>query len=385
MVRIADQVWRAWREEAEREVEWSLLMLLSCSVPPPDVERALTETMTEVVIKWDGEHPGRFFGEWSWTHANEGVVVKATESEDFEQALRAVTAGLQRRGLDGVIDVYDPPPIPDRPPTAHLLECRLRVRGERIQRGPHTYTWNADPGALAASVEVAVRWCVDGGRRGELALLVDVMPPLALSPDEDVFGRVIEALDPPRRLELRTLLLGEMRCLALNPSDGRITLIETVRLRKWRDALDGLTGVLMASADSVAYGLIKHGSAVAQAVNDHSLSYDWPPRADLPPGDHQMSRVYAFEDTYAPDAFAIQLLGPGYAGRVPSGPRWRQDTAGNHSVLLRHEDPDAWFDTEFVEYGSDFTRALRAQPPEVLVRAREDLAPILNFPDGRRV
>ncbi|MDQ3741069.1 MAG: hypothetical protein M3389_09020, partial [Actinomycetota bacterium] len=78
----------------------------------------------------------------------------------------------------------------------------------------------------------------------------------------------------------------------------------------------------------------------------------------------------AFEDRFAPDAFGVQLLGPGYEGRVPPTPLYRAEPAGAGCTLLEHADLPAWLDEPF-----------GPEVPPVLAEAREALAPILFGPE----
>jgi hypothetical protein len=81
----------------------------------------------------------------------------------------------------------------------------------------------------------------------------------------------------------------------------------------------------------------------------------------------------------APDAFGAQLLGPGYAGRIPSGGEWERVDVESDVALLLHRDPAAWFGVPLPPITPD--DCIRRDPsyptPDVLLRAREDLADIL--------
>jgi hypothetical protein len=131
------------------------------------------------------------------------------------------------------------------------------------------------------------------------------------------------------------------------------------------------------------YGFVKRGSNRPAAELATSLAQDWPP---VPHSDPYTLGSQPFEDEFAPDAFGVQLLGPGYAGRVPDRPSWRQEPVGPDAVILEHVDPEAWFARPFVEFGGRRSPTLPPLPPvpDVLARAREDLAPIL-FTDDVRV
>jgi hypothetical protein len=144
----------------------------------------------------------------------------------------------------------------------------------------------------------------------------------------------------------------------------------------WREPVQELKSLLPAVAETVVYGLIKHGSSVTEAVFGESLSHDWPPR----PGVRRtwpLTCARAFESSLAPDAFALQLLGPGYAGRLQPGSSWRQHNVASDTVVLEHTQPEAWFNVEFVPYGPGMRTAIGVSEPAVLAQARREFAEIL--------
>jgi hypothetical protein len=144
---------------------------------------------------------------------------------------------------------------------------------------------------------------------------------------------------------------------------------------RWERALDELTSLLRENADMLAYAYIRRGSRTA--VFGDRLDRDWPKRPNpRPRGGGWTSE--AFEDVFAPDAFAVQLLGAGYAGRVRDSPSYRQEPVGERATLLEHLDLPAWFDAPFVPYGR---RHDPDEPlPPVLAKARAELEPILYSP-----
>ncbi len=83
-----------------------------------------------------------------------------------------------------------------------------------------------------------------------------------------------------------------------------------------------------------------------------------------------------YEDVLAPDAFGVQLLGPGYRDRVPRGPDWEHRDLGDGCVLLVHRDLAAWF-AEPMPAISPQDAMLQAPDfpiPEVVRRAVEEFA-----------
>jgi len=179
------------------------------------------------------------------------------------------------------------------------------------------------------------------------------------------------------------------RLLAIDPSSGRVTLVATFAERAyWPRAYTPLRNVLAAAADLVAYGLVKHGSDVSSAARGDSLVFDWPARPgglglNVPRTAEAMVEARAaeaFEDVYAPDAFASQLLGPGYEGRIPTGGRWRSEPVGSASTLLEQLDLSTWFEYEFVPFNPGMKGARNVASPPVLEAAREDFREVLYSP-----
>jgi hypothetical protein len=81
---------------------------------------------------------------------------------------------------------------------------------------------------------------------------------------------------------------------------------------------------------------------------------------------------------WAPDAFAMQLLGPEYDGRSV-GETWQTTPLASGRMLVEHRDPEAWFDTPFAPFDGSFGLGRSPyEPPPVLIQAREDFADVLS-------
>jgi hypothetical protein len=166
------------------------------------------------------------------------------------------------------------------------------------------------------------------------------------------------------------------RSVAVTASRGRVSLIEggpALHRGGWRATLRELVVQMEAASPLCVYGFVKRGSHRPVAQLGISLAEDWPP---VPHFDPYSITAEAFEDRFAPDAFGVQLFGPGYAGRVPDGPRWKPVGAGTDAIVLEHFDLDAWFERSFVPFGGRRPHQ-PARVPEVLAKARKDFAEIL--------
>jgi hypothetical protein len=281
------------------------------------------------------------------------------------------------------MDIHDWPKVARPPIAAPLLECRLRVRGERVHRESIFFKWRPDPQALDAGAAGAARWCGRHRLSASLVLSADVAPDVPVDPHVDLAAHLRKTVTEHLRTALFAVRPDRFRIASVHSEDGRLSLVDggaSVEGDWWREALAELTGVLREHADVVVYGFIKRGSAVTAAWLDRSLTRDWPPRPDIKLLTAEV-RGAAFQDAYAPDAFGVQLLGPGYAGRIPEGPEWRRERVGDGAVLLEHVDLESWFAHPF---GSPESIAAGMPTPPVLMRARTELAPILFTEDVLR-
>jgi hypothetical protein len=388
MVRIADPIWAAWREQVERGHEPVVLMLLSPAGDSGAAVHALREAVLEVQDAYEaeaqrsGDADPPFPGEWNWVAVPDGVLVQVAECDALDTVLRAVAAGLERRGVDGTLELREPPKLALPPRRAHMLECRLRVRGERLRREASSYRWQADPSAHEAILAVAERWCRQRGDRAAQSLSVSDLAPVRLEPGEDVLDRMRETVTDQLHVRVSAVAADEFRSVAARAWAGGVSLVEGgawVEAGRWRESLAELTAILRDHADLLAYGFVRRGWAVAEALLDRSLSYDWPPRPGAEPRGIGFTSE-AFEDLYAPDAFGVQLLGPGYAGRLPGSAAWRSEPAGRVSALFEHVDLPEWFDAPFVPFGQRLAPADQPEPPAVLAQARVELAQVLHTP-----
>ena len=384
-MQIAERVWPAWREAAAQWDEPSLLLLFSPAGSHDDAAVAVREAVLEVQDAFEAEAATLgladppFTGEWSWVRVPDGVLVQVVESENFEDVLPAVAAVLERRGVEGVFDLRERPTAARPPITAHMLECRVRVRGERLRPEERAYRWQADPTAHEAILAAGERWCRQCGASPNQSLAVSTVPPVPLAHGEDVLERMRDEVVHGMHVAVSSVAGDEFRSVAARAHAGGVSLVmggAWVEGGEWPAAVEELVGLLREHAELLVYGYIRRGWAVQDALLDPSLPFDWPRRPDFEPRGIGFARQ-AFEDVYAPDAFGVQLLGPGYAGRVPEVPAWRAEPVGDESTLLVHSDPPAWFDEPFVPFRQ---RTAPPETPDVLTQARVELAPILYTP-----
>jgi hypothetical protein len=136
---------------------------------------------------------------------------------------------------------------------------------------------------------------------------------------------------------------------------------------------------MVATSERLVYGFVKRGENRSAAERATSQIQDWPRILHF---NAWNLNAESFEDEFAPDAFGVQMLGPGYQRRVPTGPSWKSSPAGQDRVVLEHIDPAAWFEAPLPSGAKPGSPAPETAPiPDVLLEARRDFAPILFHDD----
>jgi len=380
VIEIADRVWTTWRELCEQSHKASIVLLFRSPLPREEARELVTSAVEEMYASFVAvyEDSDVTVGSWVVGVAPEGLMIDSGEKCDaFEDMLSALKDQLDRRGVEGSLDVYEPAELVLPPVVAPLIECRIRVAGER-RPAALAFGWHSDTAMLHATLRVALAWWQNEAQDACQSITLGLLPAVPAGPASGIEARLREAVaSVGTQVELNTATAGGARTIVVSPMSSTVTLIRAgadMAGAGWPGAVEELRGVLHDVSAYAAYAYLKHGSNRTKAVLSESLEYDWPP----PPGIRHQWMAEAFEDSYAPDAFAVQLLGPGYAGRVPTGERWRGTEIGA-SVLVEHVDPASWFGQPFAPLGGwPFRAEAAAQPPPaVLSEARADLAGIL--------
>jgi hypothetical protein len=340
---------------------------------------------------------------WSVELEPAGVILRQWGfAPDVGATLGALSRALEGCGVDGRLVAHTPEPEAVHTPLAErdeeLLECHVRVRGERrlytpehelqlaARRGREppdpVVRFFPDDAALHAGIEAALDWVASPPDGADLWSFGDAPHRDVCEVRAHIAAALAAAVD--RSHVLATAWWesdASFRMMAVWPGTGDVSFVEggtRLAAGDWRPAYAALLEALQAASDWGSYGLIKRGRQPAQA--GRSLTYDWVPALHY--GSYNLAH-HPYEDVLAPDAFGAQLLGSGYAGRIPSGSEWERIDLESDVVLLLHRDPAAWFGVPLPPVTpDDFIRRDPSFPtPEVLLRAREDLAKILVTAD----
>ncbi len=180
-----------------------------------------------------------------------GVALRIEEEpDDFEGLLRGIAAGLEERRMEGSFDLLELPRAPVLADEVDLLECRIRVCGERVHHSGVVYGWQAEPDVLWRTLAAAARWCLEGADGGTVVLQVGAMAEVVLRDGADVEAYLREAIMSVGEIGLIGLTAIEserFRTVAVEPGNRRVSLIEGGLLLGgdgWRATVVGLTAVL---------------------------------------------------------------------------------------------------------------------------------------------
>jgi hypothetical protein len=388
MVRVADGVWARWREVTADGSKPSMSLLFVSRARRAEAHEALCAAASDAVSVLDtdeivpelGGPPKPGF--WRAMVVSGGVLLYVGgEPDDFEGLIGLIVEGLQARGVSGRLELFESSRVAEIPASMPLVEARLRVRGERydhLGRGQR-YAWRADADALRELVIAAGRWCAAYDGPLGLSSTVFLLPRVVVEP-EGLEAHLDEALDAVgiNSFDLISSGVDGLRMVVVQPNHGRVSLVQADRRLlpdDWQPAVSEVTAFMAANTDRLVYGLVKHGCRVDRVRLGDSLWLDWPPRIGFDAG---LSRQGGVEDRFAPDAFAVQLLGPGYAGRIPAGSDWtRRELNADHATLLEHTNPQAWFGFSPAGFVNPGESLPGSEVPEVLARARSDFGDIL--------
>ena len=342
------------------------------------------ERVIEMISPQPGDEPP-WPGEWHPVELSDGGVgIRVYDCDRADVFVPRVVRALEDQGIDGELGLYQWPPAPELPARALVLECRLLPRGARIHIGDRTYHWKSDRAARDRLVTLAGAWLRRGDERSAPVLKVGPGPAVLLGPADEIASKMLSELDSSGGIKVHVATDYGFRIITWSRNHQQVALIHAVGQADqpdgWPAYVRDLTEVLLRSADASAYGYIKRGSSPARARNGYSLAEDWPQRGGHGEREIYRSSTGAFYDEYAPDAFATQLLGPGYAGRIPRAPSYERRAIAD-SVLLEHKDPSAWYERSFVPPNIDARHINEAAPPTVLRCARAELDPILFRPE----
>jgi hypothetical protein len=393
VVEFDDAVWRTAEARFEEDPEWVLAMLLEPAGGSVGLVAAIREwglgreaTYVAHPDRLSGSVPGP--GAWECMSVARGVLLQVTECDDYRAAFEALRVELERRGVEGRISLWDEPTGVRAPAMQDLLVCRVSIRGIRVHDEPEAYEWRPDPFAYQACADLVDSWFGGTGSSVLRSLQMGSMPPVPIAAHEPVADRLIESMAASAWFRAVAIGPGEFRVVGAKPHSGRICLMAGVTDGAsdwWQAPLAEFRGVLRDAGHLFTYAFVRRGWDVYSAFGFQPVARDWPFRSEYEPRGRGFASA-AFDDLVVPDAFGLQLIGPDHAKRLDIGPSWQAEETAGGVLLLAHAEPDQWFGASFVplppprssRWVRDEAANERERPiPEVLARARDDLAPIL--------
>jgi hypothetical protein len=383
MIRMPKRVLRRWRAiagDGQYGDDTYIEVLFTSRLDPVAAADVLTASLRRVQHEYAEAHTEvdpdlrgvPFAGEWDVTPVAEGALLfGGRKSDDGEAVLHAMVADLDRQGVSGRLDLYALPDAPGRPAGIGVIDASLRIVGQRVA-GPGRSRWSADRDALERVVEAATHWC--SGVRPDRAVTINsgTLPTMLVRRPESPYARVRAVLYRDFLMTFSSIGDDRFRTVAVSPDNGRVSLLEGgPRLHRsgWRPAVADVTELLTSMSADLVYVRVRRENDIHRAESPETRQADRP-RA-------YYHEAIPCEDHLAPDAYAIQLLGPGYQGRLPDGEECRTTQLPGGRALLEHADPAGWFDEVSHEAA---IRGESVPSRALLTRARESMAPIL-FPE----
>jgi hypothetical protein len=218
-----------------------------------------------------------------------------------------------------------------------VLETSVQVIGEREPGRAHD-RWVADRQALERVVKLAIDWCLQARPDRAVTLQSGATPAVFIRRADSAVERTRAVLYTDYLTTVRSIGEDRHRAVAIAPGYGRVTVVEGGRWLDrvgWRPTtVEAMTDFLKAVSAEVVYGRIRRTDQLSEAEFPEAFK-------SLPLVRTNLDAI-AHQDHLAIDIHAIQLLGPGYRGRIPSVPGWRVTELTHSSTLLEHPNPRAW-------------------------------------------
>jgi len=345
MVKLPKRVLERWRELSSESRKVHIELLLASRLDPDAAAVALSRSLDRILAAFEARYEDPPAGEdepcpgeWDVTPVPEGAMLTGGYKCDaFEEMLSAIVEDLGREGVTGKLDLYALPPAPEPPFGIGVIEAGVRVLGRRVTNGRDR--WAADRTALLRVVAVAVEWCLQS--RPDLGVTIRGSggPTLLVRRCDCARDKLLDAAGGRGRTTLCSVGADRFRGAVVAPAEGRVTVFEggpLLHAAGWRPSVDACRGFLQSVSDDIVYGRVRQ----AHQLRDAEAGYR---ERKERLGSARMDAT-AHEDHGVPDAFAIQVLGPGYSGRLPSGTDWRFTDLGKERMLVVHCEPAPWFD-----------------------------------------
>lgn len=292
----------------------------------------------------------------------------------YDAVLDGLVAGLVELGISGSLTSHGPPvddpphplAVERRAATTELIAGRVSVLGESSWPSP-PYGWIVDDQVIDDVAATAVRWCCAGDAAramhyggADFAVVTDGGDAVQLLS--------LQLRDGSSRVCSVACVLpsGMVRQVDFAMSIGYVALISGSggpMDAVWREHVDAVRVGVVEVAPFARYAMVRRGKTWRRLASADVLARDWVamPHLSRP---RRLSRALPLEDRRVPDAFGIQLLGPGHAAGTPSSDDWTRTPVARDRVLLERRDLAAWFS--------------RPRPDEATLRAaRDDLRPLL--------
>lgn len=279
-----------------------------------------------------------------------------TTAEEADRILDELGEALAGAGGFGSIRAVPRQQTPIDNPDVRMvgLTAGFCIEGHTDPQKP--MDWITQPETMEPIIEKALEWFVlPGGTYYVSSGWSDVRCTLEQCRDllttalgaDSLSSRIVCATDDGKARSVDFGYTGAVFFARLDPDDD------------WEPSVEDLTGVLASLSGQIQYGAIKR-TRLSEQIWDGFTDNEFPARPYLPRGKSEFGRSVV--ETYVPDAFGVQLLGPQHS--LPDSTHWLRKPLACGRTLLIHRDLPSWF--------------AGPQPDEAtLQQARDDLEPML--------
>ena len=262
----------------------------------------------------------------------------------FRDMLRVLAEDLSRGGHSGVVSVAKTDSkklrLPDPGVPALTAGFTLNLDPKRVEALRGTFSrsgWNADMEATRQVLDVLLNWVSDGP--GSLAYVTGARPKAL--PDQDT-GRalILAELDRDERgVGVVTLHPGGFRRVYFE-SMGHVLVEIAGDSENWQAHVAGFADLMRRAEPWLRYGMVKR--ALAAQCGYGGLMGSVPAVPSLTVTGKSALTTPTMEEHLVPDAFGLQMLGPGHLAQHPDLSRWNVEEVGA-KVLVSARDIAAWF------------------------------------------
>ncbi len=289
------------------------------------------------------------YGEGPWkTPTGHVLVVHPADSDNFDQWISRMVAGLEDLGVTGKLEGTKPVyveewPAEDPTPAAYLAWAPdLKAVTADLNRGSH---WHVPPDATEMILEHTAAWIKAGG---DQAIVYMGVFPIAVSPEADIAELMNSALIHNYRTASTRYQSDQQRGRSAFLKPGGAAVMQEIGASvPWQQRLQAVQEALTTSpTEHLDLAFIRPAPKHAHSWQQIDIRQKRDPRQKLPDlhesdiryNRHLLSR-------YTPDAHGIQILTDQHLALARDLSSWKIRDLSHGRYLVEAEDLTSWYST----------------------------------------